>query len=199
MTDGLRIAHLRIAPQWAILRWAILTFTKELNFLDWFFKVLVCTQNCSIVYVVWYCTTSNPVVNALMCSLMGVLSSLPLARCTIYTFLCKQNTWKHKLYTEWCTLLKTSHHTLSTKCAHSITVNVHTINYIHCSIYIVYNIDYTLYRTHWTLKVHTTIHLSVNVHSGNTLYTSIQHTLKVHTIYYTLNSKCEHYTLYSIQ
>ena len=24
MTDGLRIAHLRIAPQWAILRWAIL-------------------------------------------------------------------------------------------------------------------------------------------------------------------------------
>ena len=28
MTDGLRIAHLRIAPQWAILRWAILTFTK---------------------------------------------------------------------------------------------------------------------------------------------------------------------------
>merc|ERR1719278_56059 len=27
MTDGLRIAHLRIAPQWAILRWAILTFT----------------------------------------------------------------------------------------------------------------------------------------------------------------------------
>ena len=25
MTDGLRIAHLRIAPQWAILRWAILT------------------------------------------------------------------------------------------------------------------------------------------------------------------------------
>ena len=27
MTDRLRIAHLRIAPQWAILRWAILTFT----------------------------------------------------------------------------------------------------------------------------------------------------------------------------
>ena len=27
MTDGLRIAHLRITPQWAILRWAILTFT----------------------------------------------------------------------------------------------------------------------------------------------------------------------------
>ena len=25
ITDGLRIAHLRIAPQWAILRWAILT------------------------------------------------------------------------------------------------------------------------------------------------------------------------------
>ena len=25
MTDGLRIVHLRIAPQWAILRWAILT------------------------------------------------------------------------------------------------------------------------------------------------------------------------------
>ena len=24
MTDGLRIAHLGIAPQWAILRWAIL-------------------------------------------------------------------------------------------------------------------------------------------------------------------------------
>ena len=24
MTDGLRIAHLRIDPQWAILRWAIL-------------------------------------------------------------------------------------------------------------------------------------------------------------------------------
>ena len=24
MTDRLRIAHLRIAPQWAILRWAIL-------------------------------------------------------------------------------------------------------------------------------------------------------------------------------
>ena len=29
MTDGLRIAHLRIAPQWAILRWAILTFTTD--------------------------------------------------------------------------------------------------------------------------------------------------------------------------
>ena len=29
MTDGLRIAHLRIAPQWAILRWAILTFTDD--------------------------------------------------------------------------------------------------------------------------------------------------------------------------
>ena len=28
MTDRLRIAHLRIAPQWAILRWAILTFTN---------------------------------------------------------------------------------------------------------------------------------------------------------------------------
>ena len=68
-----------------------------------------CTQNCSTVYVVWYCTTSNPVVNALMCSLMGVLSSLPSARCTIYTFLCKQNTWKQKLYTAWCTSLKTSH------------------------------------------------------------------------------------------
>ena len=27
ITDGLRIAHLRIAPQWAILRWAFLTFT----------------------------------------------------------------------------------------------------------------------------------------------------------------------------
>ena len=27
MTDGLRIAHLRIAPQLAILRWAFLTFT----------------------------------------------------------------------------------------------------------------------------------------------------------------------------
>ena len=25
MTDGLRIAHLGIAPQWAILRWAILS------------------------------------------------------------------------------------------------------------------------------------------------------------------------------
>ena len=29
MTDRLRIAHLRIAPQWAILRWAILTFTDQ--------------------------------------------------------------------------------------------------------------------------------------------------------------------------
>ena len=28
MTDGLRIAHLRIAPQWAILRWAILRVIK---------------------------------------------------------------------------------------------------------------------------------------------------------------------------
>ena len=31
MTDGLRIAHLRVAPQWAILRWAILTFTLFLT------------------------------------------------------------------------------------------------------------------------------------------------------------------------
>ena len=31
MTDGLRIAHLRIAPQWAILRGAILTFTYWLS------------------------------------------------------------------------------------------------------------------------------------------------------------------------
>ena len=31
MTDGLRIAHLRIAPQWAILRWAILTFASILK------------------------------------------------------------------------------------------------------------------------------------------------------------------------
>ena len=28
MTDGIRIAHLRIAPQWAILRWAILRVIK---------------------------------------------------------------------------------------------------------------------------------------------------------------------------
>ena len=30
MTNGLRIAHLRIAPQWAILRWAILRVIKNL-------------------------------------------------------------------------------------------------------------------------------------------------------------------------
>ena len=29
MTDGLRIAHLMIAPQWAILRWAILRVIVE--------------------------------------------------------------------------------------------------------------------------------------------------------------------------
>ena len=29
MTDGLRIAHLGIAPQWAILRWAILRVIKQ--------------------------------------------------------------------------------------------------------------------------------------------------------------------------
>ena len=32
MTDGLRIAHLGIAPQWAILRWAILRVIKPNTF-----------------------------------------------------------------------------------------------------------------------------------------------------------------------
>ena len=34
MTDGLRIAHLRIAPQWAILRWGILTFSSAAHMLN---------------------------------------------------------------------------------------------------------------------------------------------------------------------
>ena len=31
MTDGLRIAHLGIAPQWAILRWAILRVITQIS------------------------------------------------------------------------------------------------------------------------------------------------------------------------
>ena len=29
ITDGIRITHLRITPQWGILRWGILTFTER--------------------------------------------------------------------------------------------------------------------------------------------------------------------------
>ena len=54
MTDGLRIAHLGIAPQWAILRWAILrvitNYALEKERVGKYFDLTLCTECYYLVH-----------------------------------------------------------------------------------------------------------------------------------------------------
>ena len=64
MTDRLRIAHLRIAPQWAILRWAILrVITYEMLWLTTQNKVFMCPLPIYIITELGAMSPGDPFLN----------------------------------------------------------------------------------------------------------------------------------------